>query len=146
MKIRIARAVSCQELTPQNTLLPSLVLSRTFASLYKIHLFNPQIRQVVVRSLESSLSIFQENKPPDATCNLRLWGFQGGLPQSIQRRTTGEVTGYLRRNGWWKEIGEDLFQQFFSWELICKFEFMFFSNISILFDLKFWVTLQFCQN
>lgn len=36
-----ARTVSCQELTPKT---PIACTSRTFDSLYKIHLFNPQIR------------------------------------------------------------------------------------------------------
>ena len=58
MQIRIARTVSCQELTPQNT---RPLYFQEYLILYtKIHLFNPQIRQVVVRSLESSLRIFKK--------------------------------------------------------------------------------------
>ena len=54
----------------------------------------------------------------------------------------------LRRNGWWKQFGEDLLQQF-SWELICKnWVHVFFQYIVWSCEiLKFWVTSsQFCQN
>jgi len=134
MQIRIARTVSCQELTPQNT---RPLYFQEYLILYTKSICSiPKYDKLLFDHWKVLLSIFQETnhqtRPAICGCGVSKAGYLSQFKDEPRERSRPAPEKWMVE----RNLVKIFFQQFFSWELICKIESMFFSNI-LFDDVKF---------